>query len=204
MINDEKHYDELDILKGLGIMLIVLGHLEPGTYLMRFVYSFHLFLFFICSGYLGQRYEDREFVTIVFNNIKRLVIPYLLWSVLSQIVDIVLGCIGLLQAVKNTLFLDANVGWNAALWFLVSLFWTDLICALVVKCKRWLQIGFIVLFIGVWIVFSYNKIVLPFGLYTVPIASTFWLTGYLSKKYSILEKVKKMNVSSKIAWGGYC
>lgn len=45
---------EIDVLKGIGIILIVMGHLEPGTYLMRWLYSFHLFLFFSCSGFLGN------------------------------------------------------------------------------------------------------------------------------------------------------
>ena len=62
---DNKRLEELDIAKGIGIVLIVLGHLEPSTYLMRFVYSFHLFLFFVCSGFVGKRYEERKTTNII-------------------------------------------------------------------------------------------------------------------------------------------
>ena len=133
MNRDIRRYDEIDIMKGLGIILIILGHLEPSTYLMRFVYSFHLFVFFTCSGFVGTRYLTRGFRSIICNNIKRLLIPYIVWNILSQTVDIMCGTINTVQAINNILFLNANCGWNAALWFLASLFWIDSLGALIIK-----------------------------------------------------------------------
>ena len=115
-----KRIEELDIIKGIGIVLIVLGHLEPGIYLMKYLYSFHLFLFFVCSGYIGVRYEKRKFAEILKENIKRLLLPYIFWSLISQFIDFFVGKIDILQAISNVFLLNANVGWNAALWFLVS------------------------------------------------------------------------------------
>lgn len=49
-MKEEKRINEIDIMKGIGIMLIVLGHLEPGAYVMRFIYSFISFVpVFVCG-----------------------------------------------------------------------------------------------------------------------------------------------------------
>ena len=40
----------LDIVKGIGIALIVLGHIDNAA--VNFIYLFHVSLFFIVSGYL--------------------------------------------------------------------------------------------------------------------------------------------------------
>ena len=197
----QRRYAELDIMKGIGIFLIVLGHLEPGTYLMRFLYSFHLFLFFFCAGFVGVRYNNRRFVEIVKANAKRLLIPYMLWTVLSQAVDLAMGAIGFPQAVKNVFFLDANVGWNAALWFLISLFWADTFCGLIVKLNKVVQIVFCIVMIGCWIAISSFHVVLPIGLYTVPAAAVFWLLGYWSNSFEWLEKLKAAKRPIKVLIG---
>jgi len=44
---------DLDFAKGVGIMLMVLGHCYSagnGTYILRWLYSFHMPLFFIIPG----------------------------------------------------------------------------------------------------------------------------------------------------------
>ena len=198
----QKRLEELDILKGMGIMLIVLGHLEPGTYIMRFIYSFHLFLFFACSGFVGKRYENRKATSVLFQNLKRLLLPYLVWSILSQSVDLAFGIIDINQAIKNILFVDANVGWNAALWFLVSLFWADTLCSVIVKMKRALQLCACMVMAGLWIVLIVEDLVVPFGLYTVPVAALFWMIGYWINSYSVIERIRGLRISSKIGVGG--
>ena len=45
----------IDILRGIGILLVVLGHTNPPF--KRIIYSFHIPLFFILSGFL---WNDRR------------------------------------------------------------------------------------------------------------------------------------------------
>lgn len=40
----------VDVCKGIGIILVVLGH--TGSPFVRLIYSFHMLLFFIISGFL--------------------------------------------------------------------------------------------------------------------------------------------------------
>lgn len=43
----------IDIAKGIGIILVVLGHLDTNGQISReFIYSFHMPLFFSFRGYL--------------------------------------------------------------------------------------------------------------------------------------------------------
>ena len=39
-----------DIMKGIGILLVLIGHIPPGERLFHFIYSFHMPLFFIVAG----------------------------------------------------------------------------------------------------------------------------------------------------------
>lgn len=58
----EKRLDWIDCLKGLGIILVVWGHLNLPRAVEIIIYSFHMPLFFFISGYLfknGNRsYSD--------------------------------------------------------------------------------------------------------------------------------------------------
>lgn len=47
----------IDVLRALGIILVVLGHVskEPNTVI--FIYAFHMPLFFLLSGFLFNRHR---------------------------------------------------------------------------------------------------------------------------------------------------
>ena len=62
----------IDSLKGLGIILMIIGHVN--TPLRDFIFSFHMPLFFFISGYL---YKDRCINDILHRCIDRILIPYL-------------------------------------------------------------------------------------------------------------------------------
>ncbi len=70
------------ICKGIGIILVVLGHAGCPSYLSRFIYLFHMPLFFICSGYffnLKYLNDERNFVV---KRLRGLYVPFVKWSVL--------------------------------------------------------------------------------------------------------------------------
>lgn len=54
-----------NIVKGIGIICVVLGHVWPDA--VRFVYIFHLPLFFFVSGYLynEEKYGDNPYLNVV-------------------------------------------------------------------------------------------------------------------------------------------
>ena len=73
-----KRNDTIDIVKGIGIISVVLGHcwLLPQT-IIHFIYSFHMPLFFIVAGYF---YRDRGVVDSLQKDAKRLLFPYIVFA----------------------------------------------------------------------------------------------------------------------------
>lgn len=180
---------QIDLLKTIGIALVVLGHLVPGPRALRFIYSFHIFLFFSCSGFIGERYQNRKISEILITNCKRILIPYCFWQVISLFVDYSTKNINLIEGLLQFTYFKAYVGWNSPLWFLVALFWTDSICALLIKQRKWIQYMTTGLFLALWILLAVTKTVIPFGIYTIPATSFFWVLGYAIKSKGVLQKL---------------
>lgn len=44
--------ESIDVLKGIGILFMVLGHMHFSVIFIHYVYAFHMPLFFLISGYL--------------------------------------------------------------------------------------------------------------------------------------------------------
>ena len=53
MPEQTKRIEALDIAKGIGIILVIIGHLSS-SYLRDWIYSFHMPLFFIIPAYASR------------------------------------------------------------------------------------------------------------------------------------------------------
>ncbi len=47
----------IDVLKGIAIILVLIGHRSVNEYVTVFIYMFHMPLFFFISGYLDRMKE---------------------------------------------------------------------------------------------------------------------------------------------------
>lgn len=64
-----------DIIKGFGIILMIVAHTYgPGNMLWNFIYTFHIPLFFIVTGYFYKEHTIQQLLT---KNIKQLLVPYI-------------------------------------------------------------------------------------------------------------------------------
>ncbi len=80
-----KRDETIDIAKGIGIILVVIGHcaVSDSQQLMRnFIYMFHIPLFFFLSGYFFKIDYTEKKVLFVKRKIKGLWWPYVKWSLL--------------------------------------------------------------------------------------------------------------------------
>ncbi len=66
MEEDKKRLDYMDIAKGFGIICVIVGHMGYRA-LDRVIFSFHMPLFFLISGYFldEKRRIDKEKQTII-------------------------------------------------------------------------------------------------------------------------------------------
>lgn len=111
----------VDVAKGIGILLVILGHLKNP--LMDFIYAFHMPLFFFVSGMFVKK--GLSLGNMVIDKAKRLLIPFALYYFLVVIYKMVkllakgtldLGAFSLNN--PDSVFL--NVG---PIWFLLALFY---------------------------------------------------------------------------------
>lgn len=114
----------IDILKGIGIVFVVFGHLFPNLCLEKHIYSFHMFLFFFLSGYTYKQKE--HMLAELKTNALRLLVPFVLWDVLSTLIDIAVGA-DILQSIKRMILWRATICWNAPIWFLLTLFFVKVL-----------------------------------------------------------------------------
>ena len=79
--NSKKNF--ISIAKAIGIILMVVGHSGCPVFIGRFLYLFHMPLFFVCSGFFFKEITDRPTLfNYYLKKIKGLYLPYIKWSVL--------------------------------------------------------------------------------------------------------------------------
>ena len=123
-----KRLDHLDMVKGIGIFFVVLGHMEDiATGTRVWISSFHMPLFFIVSGILMAVKDEpeKDFRESVIKRFRGTIIPYLWFSFSYFIIDIgnlnVVHNIDLRTFITDTIDSVTFYGMSV-LWFLPALF----------------------------------------------------------------------------------
>ena len=80
-ITAKKRDNTISIIKGVGIVLMVIGHSGCPEWLRNFIYMFHVPLFFITAGYFYKGCNDfSKLGTFIIKRFKGLYIPFVKWS----------------------------------------------------------------------------------------------------------------------------
>lgn len=128
--------DDWDIAKGIGILLVVMGHLGIPPMLSNAIYLFHMPLFFILSGLLfAPKTGMGEFVR---KKAKHLLLPYALFTVLFVPLRV-------WEKVGLEGETDFSFSWHCLspgffdvpLWFLPALFIVLMLVFLICRVERW-------------------------------------------------------------------
>lgn len=160
----------LDIAKATAIILMVLGHTSIPNSLSNFIWAFHMPLFFISSGWTTN-WELYSIINFSLTKAKTLLVPFLVYSVIVLVVQVVMGWNSISGWVRN--------GWVAyALWFIpvlyLSLFCARLIFAIQVKTMR---IVALMSLLVVGILLCRCGVYLPWSLSSVPYATFMIVLG---------------------------
>ena len=62
-----KRIEWIDVSKGIGIILVLIGHISLNGGLNKFIYSFHMPLFFILSGFTFNLAKKEKFIKNKYN-----------------------------------------------------------------------------------------------------------------------------------------
>lgn len=165
-----KHNETFVILSALGIILILLGHLDFPILTMGGLfpyYSFHVMLFVFISGYFYKPEEEAHITTYIKRKIRHLLVPYFIWNVVYGILASALHGTGMLIGENISLynlfiapFLSGHqFMYQAASWFVPALFLVE-ICNIIgrkilslVKIRNEYIIMILYLIIGLTAVF---------------------------------------------------
>lgn len=135
----KEYFSWIDILKGLGIILVILGHLRVSYDVLNYIYLFHMPLFFFISGYLMNVKKYDSLYQLIKKKSKTLLIPYLTLSVVSIIVYSIIGesDIDISQAFQSLIEGKRNeIYYNVPLWFLTGLFVVEVVYYILKKNVR--------------------------------------------------------------------
>lgn len=188
---NEERDETFDVLKGIAIILVIIGHCYFGHF-RPFIYSFHMPLFFFVTGYF---LKIRPLRTELLLSTKRLIIPYIftafwLCAVITcfdptRLKSIIVACLLGFRAQYVPNWIDANVG---LLWFILALFWARLIAiALIQRIKSEIWLGIIFFVLALIGMFLNRRVFVPFCIPQGMCAAGFLFAGHLMKKYKFLE-----------------
>jgi acyltransferase len=198
----KERFDWIDVSKGLGIILVVVGHTRFRY--IDFIYNFHMPLFFIISGFLFNHSRWMDTVKDFYiSRFKRLVIPYLGSSIFFYSFWLFIGRHFGENAEKNTPILKPLLGifyangtddwlaFNTPLWFLPCLFMAELIFINLLSMfndrQGRLAIGILVVtFLGY---FTSTVFILPWGLDIAIVAQFFLFLGYQLRRMNVFNRI---------------
>lgn len=104
----------IDVVKGISIISVIIGHAMNGSemtggyadYIRRFVYFYHLMTFVFVSGYFLRIKDPGS--QVIKRKAKSLYIPFVIWSVISCILNYLCGLSGLLSATYGNIIYVAK------------------------------------------------------------------------------------------------
>lgn len=166
----ENRIKTIDIAKGLGILLVVIGHSLPTeSYPMRVIWAFHMPLFFFLSGFCYNQHKY-TFRKLFKTRVRQLLVPLLIFSAVLLVLRI--------PILKFPVYFSI---WNLfpfSLWFVFILFLTELFGFHIVRLPIYIAI-----LIGLVSVVLYNYgIKLPYSLSSLPAAIMFYAIGHKLKQ----------------------
>ena len=197
---ERKRLKYFDIAKGIGILCVIAGHLGI-VGINQVVFTFHMPLFFIISGYFISDKDDIKVYTK--KKVWQLLVPYAVTSlavILGAVVFHVLdtgSADGVLEVVtgwvkaaiygSGTVYNPTliEVGQIGALWFLLALF----LACIEVKFLKDKKYGGLIILLLAYLAWKSGTVVwLPFSIQAGLAAALFVYGGVILKRNAVFDK----------------
>jgi len=184
----------IDIAKGIGI--------PETTYIgKRYIYSFHMHLFFFLSGYLFSINKYASLIKFLSVKFKTLVVPYFCFGLISYFYWLIIK-----ENINNTeinqvkmvisLILsqgaDNYLPYNPVLWFLTCLFVVESLFFYLseIKNNTYMVISLLVCAVSGFLLSVYIKSYIPWSADAALTGIVFYGLGYICKKKAFLTNLK--------------
>lgn len=187
------HLDFIDLAKGLCIILVMSYHCDYGEFIYSndkvnsFFFSFRMPLYFMLSGlFISFRHGYKDFA---LKKINRLIVPFFFFFFISSVICFFLkpeDCC----SVFNFMYTEWGGG-NLPIWFLLSLFTTYALYALItryVSQNELILCVFATILGGIGFCLGMYRVNLPFFIDTSLTCFPFVVFGGLMRKHTNLLK----------------
>lgn len=140
MQENKKRIEYLDIVRGICIIYMILGHVGLQlSWFDHYIHAFHMPIFFFISGFLFNKSET-SILNYIIKMIKKLIIPYFIWSFIFTAINNK-TLLGNFEGTKSNLyyiftFNNVSLPIAGALWFLTSFFFCIIIFHILRKCIK--------------------------------------------------------------------
>ncbi|SMY38184.1 glucans biosynthesis protein [Photobacterium malacitanum] len=202
-----KHLNWVDYAKGLGIILVVYGHITEGIYnagmamdshlytaVDTMIYSFHMPLFFFLSGlFFTSSFQKRGFKNTIINKVDTIFYPFVIWSILQGIIEATLSKYTNGHVTYTQVF---SLLWEprAQFWFLYVLFFTFVIaCILFMNNRSTKQMALVAGFFS--LVYIFQSDLPQIHIFTMGYAHiAFFFIGVLVVQLDCINKLNNIKV----------
>ena len=213
VMNNNIQFDgSVSFAKGIGIMLMVLGHTFFSAYGYALIYMFHMPLFFFLSGYCFRNSHLSDFGNFAKKRIRKIYIPFVKYCLILLLLHNVFfhlniynevygfeGVVSHLYGVSDYLkksfliffCLSGNEQLLGGYWFLHTMFFASFIFYGLLKLKMPIVGGLISLVLSVLLYFKGIPIINVYCGAKEFFAVSCMMAGYLYKSYSIDKFVDK-------------
>lgn len=191
----------IDIIKAVSIILVIVGHcIQYGSGIeflqgqlffenpiFIFIYSFHMPLFMLISGYLfACSLENKRWDEVLLIKFKQLIIPLACWSVFSLCMDVCKVLLGNTSTSITVIWIIKKLIYHFVYgpWFLWAIWWCSLVILIV---KNLLNDNFLIYICCCFLTFILPD-VLSLELYKF--MWPFFLIAYMFNSYDWKNKLK--------------
>ena len=116
--------EHIDLFRGIGVLLMILGHLGLGKAFDHYIHGFHMPMFFFVSGYFFKPAGNT--LSFLRKKARALLLPYAVFGAGHYLVNIAMGG-DAAAPLKHLLFVNTiGLPITGAIWFLTALFFTEL------------------------------------------------------------------------------
>lgn len=178
----------VDVCRGIGILLVILGHCAPPF--NKYIYGFHMPLFFVLTGYLWN--PPDSFQTLAKKYAKKYLIPYFVLCAMNLCLNSILRImrgeeLKIAHYVFGILYSRGTLEWMpncSPLWFLTAIYVALILVWLVNSISRaGLRCAGIIICPLISYTFNYlNVIKLPWNIDTAFMGVLFIEFGILIRK----------------------
>lgn len=130
----------IDRFKGVGILLVVLGHMGVSHEWCTFITTFHMPLFFFLGGYLFNIEHYPSTKKFLIKKVKRIILPYLFFSLISLVASYCRNFFGQydinIREVGKEFLIRGTIESNVPLWFMRSFFVVEVLFYIICKLLK--------------------------------------------------------------------